>query len=65
MTEIEPEGLRYVVQNDMTAVLIDTRDTAAYAAGTLPNARNLPRSGVLEGKDVGEVSAPRMTDGSR
>ena len=55
VTEIEPEGLRHVVRNDMTAVLIDTRDTAAYAAGTLPNARHLPRSGVLEGKDVGEV----------
>jgi rhodanese-related sulfurtransferase len=55
VTEIEPEGLRYVVENDKTAVLIDTRDAAAYAAGTLPNARNLPRSGVLEGKDVGEV----------
>ena len=55
VTEIEPDGLRHVVRNDMTAVLIDTRDAAAYAAGTLPNARHLPRSGVLEGKDVGEV----------
>ena len=55
VTEIEPEGLRHVVGNDKTAVLIDTRDAAAYAAGTLPNARHLPRSGVLEGKDVGEV----------
>jgi len=55
VTEIEPEGLRYVAGNDKTAVLIDTRDAAAFAAGTLPNARHLPRSGVLEGKDVGEV----------
>lgn len=55
VTEIEPEGLRHVAGNDKTAVLIDTRDGAAYAAGTLPNARHLPRSGVLEGKDVGEV----------
>ena len=55
VTEIEPEGLRHVVGNDMTAVLIDARDTTSYAAGTLPNARHLPRSGVLEGKDVGEV----------
>ena len=55
VTEIEPEGLRYVVRNDMTTVLIDTRDSTAYAAGTLPNARLLTRSGVLEGKDVGEV----------
>ena len=55
VTEIEPDGLRHVVGNDKTAVLIDTRDAAAYAAGTLPDARHLPRSGVLEGKDVGEV----------
>jgi rhodanese-related sulfurtransferase len=55
VTEIEAEGLRHVVRNDMTAVLIDTRDTAAYAAATLPKARHLPRSRVLEGKDVGEV----------
>jgi rhodanese-related sulfurtransferase len=55
VTQIEPEGLRHVVGNDMTAVLIDTRDAAAFAAGTIPNARHLPRSGVLEGKDVGEV----------
>jgi rhodanese-related sulfurtransferase len=55
VTEIEPDGLRHVVANDNTAVLIDTRDAAAHAAGTLPNARPLPRSGVLEGKDVGEV----------
>jgi rhodanese-related sulfurtransferase len=55
VTEIEPEGLRYVFANDRTAVVIDARDTTAYRGGTLPNARNLPRSGVLEGKDVGEV----------
>jgi rhodanese-related sulfurtransferase len=55
VTEIEAAGLRHVVQNDKTAVLIDTRDAAAYAAGTLPTARHLARSGVLDGKDVGEV----------
>jgi rhodanese-related sulfurtransferase len=55
VTEIEPDGLRHVVGNDRTAVLIDTRDAAAFAAGTLPDARHVPRSGVLEGKDVGEV----------
>lgn len=55
VTVIEAEALRHIVDNDRTAVLVDTRDSAAYAAGTLPNARHLPRSGVLEGKDVGEV----------
>jgi rhodanese-related sulfurtransferase len=55
LTEIEPEGLRYVVANDRTAVLIDTREADVFRSGTLPGARSIPRSGVLEGKDVGEV----------
>ena len=55
LTEIEPDGLRHVVANDQTAVLIDTREASVFGNGTLPNARNIPRSGVLEGKDVGEV----------
>ncbi len=55
VTEIESEGLRHVLANDRTAVVIDAREPEEYRAGTLPNARNIPRSGVLEGKDVGEV----------
>jgi rhodanese-related sulfurtransferase len=52
---IEPEGLRRVVADDRTAVLIDVREGRAFHAGSLPGARNIPRSLVLEGKDVGEV----------
>ena len=55
VTEIEPEGLSYVLRGDATAVVIDTREPPAYRAATIPGARNLPRSGVLDGKDVGEV----------
>lgn len=55
VVEIETDGLRHVLTDDRTAVVIDARDTTAYRAGTLQNARHLPRSGVLEGKDVGEV----------
>jgi rhodanese-related sulfurtransferase len=55
VTEIELDGLRHVLANDRTAVVIDVRDATAYHAGTLPNARHVPRSGVSEGKDVGEV----------
>jgi len=55
VTVIEPEGLRHVMADDRTAVLIDVRDPDAFRAGSLPNARNIPRSLVLEGKDVGEV----------
>ena len=55
LTEIEPYGLRHVVADDRTAVLIDAREADIFRRGTLPNARSIPRSGVLEGKDVGEV----------
>lgn len=55
LTAIESDGLRHVVANDRTTVLIDAREADAFRSGTLPNARSIPRSGVLEGKDVGEV----------
>lgn len=55
VTEIETDGFRHVVTNDRTTVLIDAREADAFRSGTLPNARSIPRSGVLEGKDVGEV----------
>jgi rhodanese-related sulfurtransferase len=55
LTEIEPDGVRHVVANDGTAVLIDVREADLFRSGSLPNARNIPRTSVLEGKDVGEV----------
>ena len=55
MTEIEPDGLRYVAANDQTTVLVDVREAEDFRSDSLPNARNIPRSGVLEGKDVGDV----------
>ena len=53
--QIEAEGLRYVLQQDRTAVVIDAREPEQFREGTLPGARNIPRSLVLEGKDVGEI----------
>jgi len=53
--EIDPAGLRYVLTQDRTAVLLDVREADQFRKGTLPGARNIPRSLVLEGKDVGEV----------
>jgi rhodanese-related sulfurtransferase len=55
VTVTEADGLRYIADGDRTAVLIDSREAAEFAAGSLTGARNIPRSGVLEGKDVGEV----------
>jgi rhodanese-related sulfurtransferase len=59
LTDIEPEGLRYVLAGDRTAVFIDARDPEQFGAQTLPGARNLPRSGLKPGKDVGEVKAAK------
>lgn len=55
ITEIELEGVRYVVEKDQTAVLLDTREPEEFKAATIQSARNLPFSGVKLGKDVGEV----------
>lgn len=53
--EIELDGLRHVLANDGTAVVIDARERADFLTGSLRGARNIPRSQVLAGKDVGEV----------
>jgi rhodanese-related sulfurtransferase len=55
VTVIEADGLRHVLELDRTAVVIDVREADAFRGGTLPGARHLPRSGVLEGRDIGEV----------
>ena len=53
--EIDAAGLQYVLAQDRTAVLLDVREADEFRKGKLPGARNIPRSLVLEGKDVGEV----------
>ena len=53
--EIEPAGLRHVLAEDRTAVFLDVREAEEFRKGSLPGARNIPRSLVLEGKDVGEI----------
>jgi rhodanese-related sulfurtransferase len=53
--ETEPAGLKHVLAGDRTAVLLDVREADEFRKGSLPGARNLPRSLVLEGKDIGEV----------
>ena len=59
VTQIEPDGIRHVVASDRTAVLIDARDAVEFRAGSVPRAKNLPRSGLKPGKDVGEVKAAK------
>jgi rhodanese-related sulfurtransferase len=53
--EVELQGIRHIVTRDGTAVVVDAREAADFKHGSLPVARNIPRSLVLEGKDVGEV----------
>jgi len=49
------QAFRSVLEKDRTAVIIDGREAAEFNQLALPNSRNIPRSLVLEGKDVGEV----------
>ena len=59
LTQIEPEGLRHVIENDRTAVLIDAREATESKADGIAQARNIPRSGLKPGKDVGEIKAAK------
>jgi rhodanese-related sulfurtransferase len=56
---IEPQGIRYVFENDQTAFWIDARDASVFQAGSIPGAKNVPQSKALPGKDVGEVFAAK------
>jgi len=62
VTQIETDGAKYVRDNDKTAVWIDVRPAADFAKGSLPGAKNIPRSLVLVGKDVGEIKKAKDDD---
>jgi rhodanese-related sulfurtransferase len=55
LTQIERDGVRYVLENDRTAALFDARDPAEFAAGSLPGARNLVLADVVKAKDDGRL----------
>lgn len=59
VTVIESDGVRYVLEKDETSVFIDAREPEEFHIASLPKARNIPRSKVLPGKDVGEVKAAK------
>ena len=59
LTQIDPDGIRYVLERDKTAVFIDARDTVDFKAGSAAGARNIPRSLLKPGKDVGEIKAAK------
>jgi len=59
VTQIEPDGIRYVIENDRTATFIDAREPAEFKAGSIAGARNIPQSLLKPGKDVGEIKAAK------
>lgn len=42
LTAIAAEGIKYVLERDRTAVLVDARDVDQFSSGTVANARNIP-----------------------
>jgi len=61
VTEIEPEGLRYVLREDSTAVVIDARESDAFKTGTIADARNLPEAACSRERTSVRSSAQRTT----
>src|SRR5256885_878613 len=53
--EVSTQQLRGILADMSAVVLVDVREAEDFRSGSLPNARNVPRSGVLEGKDLGDV----------
>ena len=54
-TEIELEGVQYVVEKDQTAVLIDVRDPETFKSDTIPGAQNIPFNGLKPSKNADEI----------
>jgi len=57
--EIEPDGIKYVIQNDKTAVFIDGRNSYEFNKSSLKDTRNISHNKILPGKDVGEIKAAK------
>lgn len=55
LTQIEREGVRYVMEGDKTAVFFDARTPEEFRAGSLPGARNLVLADVAKAKDDGRL----------
>jgi rhodanese-related sulfurtransferase len=55
VTQIEPEGIRYIREGDKTAVFLDARSAEDFKAGTLTGTRHLPKAEVSKAKDDGRL----------
>jgi rhodanese-related sulfurtransferase len=54
--QAEAEAIRTTLEEDRTAVVIDTRDPASFGKGSLRAARNVPFEEVAKAKDDGRLS---------
>ena len=52
------QALPYIL-TDKTAVWVDAREPSAFAAASVPGARNIPASGLRSGKDQGVMKAAK------
>ncbi|MBM6581205.1 hypothetical protein ILT44_13500 [Microvirga sp. BT689] len=55
VTQIAPEGIRYIREGDKTAVFFDARSLEEFKAGTMTGARHLPKAEVSKAKDDGRL----------
>ena len=55
VTQIAPDGIRYVLESDKTAVFFDARSADEFKAGSISGARHLPRAEVSRAKDDGRL----------
>ncbi|MCC6178514.1 MAG: rhodanese-like domain-containing protein [Chloroflexi bacterium] len=53
--QIEVDGIRYVRDDDRTAVFVDARPAPEVQAGSLPGARSIPLGEVVAAKDDGRL----------
>ncbi len=59
LTVIEADALKRIHQLDQTAVFVDTRPAAEFAAATLPGAVNIPSQAVTDSKGGAEIKAAK------
>jgi rhodanese-related sulfurtransferase len=55
VTQIEPDGIRYVREGDKTAVWLDARSAEEFKTGSVPGARHLPKNEIVAAKDDGRL----------
>jgi rhodanese-related sulfurtransferase len=55
ITEIQIDGLLYVLKGDRTSVFLDARSPEEFKSGSIPGAKSLPLADVKKAKDDGRL----------